>query len=339
MKHLQSYQKNKQNHLKIRRSSFFLVFVFSSSLLYPAFNIFAALSCNVTTQASCNASGFTTLLRLSGSTNAHVELPSQSNTNYDSNVVCCSSTSAIGNSCSGNFKSIARISGTTNGTTQQTSINTYGTNVCLSDTTFGDTITTGYQSANCNGYDTTMFSMSSTDNAHVGDGSAYTIKACATVFTPSISFSISANTVNFGTLSSVASRYADTSTGSATEVTAHTISASSNASSGYIITIDGTTLLNGAYTIDAIGPTNTAPNVGTKQFGLRMTKSGTGTVSSPYAASGFALNIASFPDEVASGAGDGTTTTYSVKYLGNITPLTQAGSYKANLNYLMTSTF
>ncbi len=335
---MQNHLKKQLSHSKIRHFSLFLSFVFSLSLLYPFSQIFAALSCSVTTQAACTG-GSVTLLRMSGSTNAHAELPSQSNTNYDGAVVCCSSTSAIGNSCSGNFKSIARISGSTNGTTQQTSINTYGTNVCLSDTTFGDTITTGYQSSNCTGYDTTMFSMSSVDNAHVGDGSAYTIKACATVFTPSISFSISSNSVNFGTLSSSSSRYADTGTGSGTEVTAHTISASTNATSGYVITVDGTTLKDGANTIDAIGGTNTAPSIGTKQFGLRMVATGTGTVTAPYAASGFALDTAAFPDQVASGAGDGTSTSYSVRYLGNITTLTPAGSYQAKLNYVMTGTF
>jgi hypothetical protein len=276
---------------------------------------------------------------MSGSTNAHTELPSQSNANYASNVVCCSSASAIGNSCSGNFKSIARISGSTNGTTQQSSVNTYGTNVCLSDTTFGDIITTGYQNTNCTGYDTTLFSMSSIDNAHVGDGSAYTIKACAKVFTPSISFSISTNSVNFGSLSSSASRYADTSTGSATEVQAHTISASTNATSGYVVTVSGNTLTSGVNTITAIGNTNTAPSIGTKQFGLRMVATGSGSVTAPYAASGFALDTAGFPSQVASGAGDGTTTTYSVRYLGNISPTTAAGTYTSMLTYIVTGTF
>jgi hypothetical protein len=276
---------------------------------------------------------------MSGSTNAHAELPSQSNGNYDSNVVCCNSASAIGNSCSGNFKSVVRISGSTNGTTQQSSVNTYGTNVCLSDTSFGDTVTVGYQNTNCSGYDTTLLSMSSSDNSHVGDGSAYTGKVCATIFTPTVSFSVSTNSVNFGTLTSGASRYADTSTGSGTEVQAHTLSASTNATSGYVITVGGTTLKDGTNTIDAIGATNTAPSAGTKQFGLRMTKTGTGTVTAPYTASGFALDTASFPDEVASGVGDGTSTTYSVRYLGNITTLTPAGTYKANLTYTVTSTF
>lgn len=161
------------------------------STLYPVFNIYAALSCTVTTQASCNSSGFTTLLRLSGTTNAHVELPSQSNANYASNIVCCSGISSIGNSCSASNKQIfARISGVTNGTIQETSVNTYGTDVCLSDSVDNDTITVAYQNTNCTGYDTTIASISSSDNAHVGDASAYTRKICATITQPTITFDL-----------------------------------------------------------------------------------------------------------------------------------------------------
>ncbi len=325
-----------QVRLKIKVSKYFITAVLLISVLAPLSYIYAAISCSVTTAAACAG---TVILRMSGSTNAHAELPSESNANYASNVVCCTSASAIGNSCSGNFKSVARISGVTNGMAQESTVNTYGTNVCLSDTTFGDIITTGYQNTNCTGYDTTLLSISSSDNAQVGDGSAYTRKVCATVFTPSITFSISANSVTFGTLSSSASRYADTSTGSATEVQAHTIIASTNATAGYIITVSGDTLTSLANTIDAIGAVNTLPSTGSKQFGLRSTSTGTGSVTAPYAASGFALDTAAFPDQFASGPGDGTTTTYSVRYLGNITTLTPAGSYQANINYVVTGTF
>lgn len=152
--------------------------------------IYAALSCSVTTQAACTG-GSVTLLRLSGSTNAHAELPSQSNINYDNNVVCCSGISSLGNSCAASNKQIfAKLSAVTNAHTQQTSVNTYGTNACISDSIGNDVITVGYQNTNCSGYDTTLFSMSGTDNATNGDGSAYTGKVCATIVVPSISFDI-----------------------------------------------------------------------------------------------------------------------------------------------------
>jgi len=158
---------------------------------------------------------------------------------------------------------------------------------------------------------------------------------------PTLSFSISDNTIGFGTLSSSAARFAtDDEAGSAIEVETHTLSASTNATSGYIITVDGTTLTYSSYTITAIGGTNTASSPGTEQFGLRMTvTAGTGTVTVPYAAAGFALDTAAFPDQVSSGGGDGVTTTYSVRYLANITLLTEAGNYSATLTYVATGTF
>jgi len=315
-------------------SSSVLVFLI---LFIPISYAYGALSCSVTTAGACTD---TIILRMSGSTNAHAELPSEANTYNDNHVLCSSSASPIGNSCSGNYQIVSRISGTTNAHMQEKNVNTYGTDVCLSDGAAGDDIVIAYQNSNCTGYDTTLLSMSGTDNATVGDGSAYTRKICGSITPLSVSFSISANTVNFGSLSAGASRYATTSTGSGTEVEAHTIAARTNAASGYVITLDGETLTYGANTIDAIGATNTAPSTGTEQFGLRMeVTSGTGAVDSPYAASGFAFDTASFPDQIANGAGDEVNTIYSVRYVGNIATLTQSGSYQARLNYLATSTF
>jgi hypothetical protein len=186
-----------QGLLRIRHFKHILYIVLIVIVLYPFSYIYAALSCSVTTAAACTGSSVV-LLRMSGSTNAHAELPSQSNANYASNVVCCTA-SGIGNSCSGNFQRIGRLSAVTNAHVQQTSVNTYGSSACLSDTAANDTITVGYQNTNCTGYDTTLFSMTATDNATVGDGSAYTIKACATVIPQTISFDIDSATTNTDT--------------------------------------------------------------------------------------------------------------------------------------------
>ena len=157
----------------------------------------------------------------------------------------------------------------------------------------------------------------------------------------SLTFSISDTTIGFGTLSSTASRYATGDlAGSATEGEAHTLIASTNSGAGYTITVDGNTLTSGSYTITAIGPTNTAPATGTEQYGLRMTASGgSGTVSAPYAAAGFALDTAAFPDEVASATGASADTTYSVRYVANIAGNTEAGSYTSTLTYIATGNF
>lgn len=159
---------------------------------------------------------------------------------------------------------------------------------------------------------------------------------------PTLTFSISDNSIGFGTLSSADDFFANgAGTGSATEVEAHTISASTNGTSGYTITVNGTTLTSGGNTISAIGGTNTSSSAGTEQFGLRMTASGgNGAVSAPYAAAGFAFDAAAFPDPVASDPdGDDITTTYSARYLGNISTLTEAGSYSATLTYVITASF
>jgi len=166
------------------------------------------------------------------------------------------------------------------------------------------------------------------------------VSVSATV-SQALSFSISTNSIGFGTLSSSAARYANAAgTGSATEVEAHTLVAGTNSGSGYTITVNGNTLTYSSFTINAIGTTNTASSPGSEQFGLRMTATGgTGTVSAPYAAAGFALDTAAFPDEVASATGVSADTTYSVRYLANIASNTEAGSYTATLTYVATGNF
>lgn len=164
---------------------------------------------------------------------------------------------------------------------------------------------------------------------------------------PTLTFSISDNTIEFGTLSASAVRWADDSGGSATEVSAHTMSASTNGSGGYTITVNGNTLThtNPSYTITAIGGTavDVTAGIGTEQFGIRLTASGgNGAVSAPYngASNYYAFDTASFPDQVASDPdGDDVPTTYSVFYAANIANTTEAGSYSAILTYIATGNF
>jgi len=156
----------------------------------------------------------------------------------------------------------------------------------------------------------------------------------------SLTFSISDNAVGFGTLSASAACFASpTPACSATEIETHTLIVGTNAANGYTMTVNGTTLTNGALTISAIGGTNTASSAGTEQFGIRATSTGgSGTVSSPYAASGFAFTAGS-ATEVASASGSSANTTYSVRYLANITSNTEAGAYTATLTYVATANF
>ncbi len=157
----------------------------------------------------------------------------------------------------------------------------------------------------------------------------------------SLTFSLSDNSIGFGSLSSAGARYATGDTlGGGSEVEAHNLVVGTNAANGYTMTASGTTLTSGVNTITAIGGTNSASSVGTEQFGLRLTATGgTGTVSAPYAASGFAYDTAAFPDAIASATGSSANTTYSARYLANITANTEAGSYTATLTYVATANY
>ncbi len=157
---------------------------------------------------------------------------------------------------------------------------------------------------------------------------------------PSITFALSDNTIEFGTLNSAAARYADDVGGDAAEVQAHTLSAGTNATGGYVIYVSGPTLTSAGNTINAIGGSNTASAVGTEQFGARYTASGgTGTVSAPYAAAGFAYDGITTPDQIASATGSTATTTYSARYIANIASDTEAGNYSTTLTYTATASF
>lgn len=167
------------------------------------------------------------------------------------------------------------------------------------------------------------------------------VQISATV-SQTLTFSISDNSIGFGTLSSSAARYATgNEAGDTSEIEAHTLTVATNAASGYTTTVKGATLTFGSNTIDAIGGTNTASSVGTEQFGIRLAATGgSGAVTAPYAASGFAYEAtSSTTDQVAASTTASATTTYSVRYLANISTSTSAGSYSTTLTYVTTANF
>jgi hypothetical protein len=319
---------------------FYYLMLFSVIAFLPVSFVYAALSCSVTTSVLCED---IVLLRMSGSTDAHAELPSQSTPAYDDNVVCCSGLTGLSNSCAASNKVIfARLSGVTNAHIEKNTENNanYSQNACLASTYAGDQLTVGYQSTNCNGYDTTLFSMSNTPtNSMVGNTSAYTNKVCAKVVTQSISFSISHNSVGFGYLTSAGLRYATSDgLGSGTETEAYAISINTNAPSGYTLFVQGGTLSNGLSTIDAIGGTNLTPDVGTKAFGMRAVASGgVGEVVEPYDGAGFAYDAtSSTASNVAEAvSGNGVTTDYSIRTVATIDSLLNYGDYSTNLTYIV----
>jgi len=336
-----------------KNKKYFYSLGLSILILFPLSYVSATLSCSVTTSALCSD---TVILRMSDSLplgeldstpgyNAQAELPSQSTATYDDYVVCCNGVTGLGNSCSGNYEVVARLSGVTNAHVEKNTevgVN-YTEDACISSSFAGDEISIGYQSTNCDGYDTTLFSMASTPtNSQVGSPASYNNKVCAKVFSQSLTFNISDNSIGFGNLTSSGLRYATgNGTGGSSEVEAFNFTVNTNAPSGYIVSMQGETLKKGATEITAIGGTNTVPSAGTKNFGLRaVATGGSGTVSAPYAASGFAYDAESSFDSIASASsGDGVTTTYSVRTVATIDELLDPGDYVTNLTYIVTANF
>jgi len=323
-------------YIKIRYIIFSLITIFiglASGQIVSA----GTLSCSVTTAAACTG---TVIWRMSGATNAHAELPSQATAAYASNVVCCSGVTGLGNACTGTFATALKLSGVTNAHTEQNSQANYANNACISVPS-GGSVSVGYQSTNCTGFDTTLGSMSGTTNAPVGDGTAYTTKICATAagaVAETLTFSLGANSLNLGTLSTSA-----VSTGS------HTLTVGTNAANGVMVTYSGSTLTSGANTITAMS-TAAASSVGTEQFGINAKDNVTpnvgvecsGTPPIAAAATGYST-VDNFKfvtgETILSSSGSINDTTCTISYIANISAPTQAGTYTSTLTYIATGTF
>jgi hypothetical protein len=161
-------------------------------------------------------------------------------------------------------------------------------------------------------------------------------------------FTISTSTIYFGTLGAAGAKFASSTNilGDSVETVAHTLGVSTNAPSGYSVTIRGQTLTsqqNASNTISAIGAAAASSTIAAEQFGLRATVSGgTGAiVSAPYnSASSYGYNsTATTTSILATGSGASNLSTYSLRYVANISSLTEAGTYAANLVYVATANF
>jgi hypothetical protein len=196
--------------------------------------------------------------------------------------------------------------------------------------------------------------MADSGNINVYLVSDDTVQLTATV-NQSISFAIVSatstafsNAIYFGTLGSGAVKYASSTntSGDTAETVAHNLQVSTNAPSGYTITVQGQTLTsqqNAANTIDFIGGTAASSAAGTEQFGIRATKSGgsgatidaTYSGGSTYGYDGTATTTSAF----SVGTSPTNTETYSLRYLANISALTEAGTYAASLEYVATANY
>lgn len=159
---------------------------------------------------------------------------------------------------------------------------------------------------------------------------------------PSIIFSISDTTIGFGTLTASAARWASSdAVGSATDVVAHTMALSTNATGGSVVTYNGNTLNGTSGTIDVANLTDSAGGTpGTEQFGMSIATNGDATITAGYAYTGTPdwKFVASTTTTIITDAASATET-FSMHYLANISGLTEAGSYATNITYIATGTF
>lgn len=165
-------------------------------------------------------------------------------------------------------------------------------------------------------------------------------EATATV-DETLSFAISANAISFGPLTSAGPRYATVSNGSGTAAAAHTITAESNAPTGYTIIYSGSTLDSNGNAIDPAtisGSTTGTP--GTNQFALSLLSNGTATVPTSYDQTSqnwdFAANTL---ETIASTNGPSAAAVLDAYYIANADTLAPAGTYTTTLTYTITANY
>jgi fibronectin-binding autotransporter adhesin len=143
--------------------------------------------------------------------------------------------------------------------------------------------------------------------------------------------------VNLGALTT-------SSTGSGTSQ----VGVSTNANTGYAITVAGNTLTSGANTVTAL-VTQTASSQGSSQFGINLKSNSTPSVGSDVSGAGTATATANYNttnqyrfvtgDQIASKGSSDNFRLFTVSYVANIAGSTPAGSYTTSLTYVATATF
>lgn len=318
-------------------SKFLLLTLFLESVFLHTANA-GTLSCTV--RASSCSGGETAIWRMSSTTNAHAELPSQS---LYSQVICCTGVTGLSNACSGVFATALKLSGTTNAHIQQSG--SYAQSACISVPS-GGSVSVGYQATNCTGFDTTLGSMTGTTNAHVGNGTAYTTKICGTAAgagASTVSCSTDISSTALGTLSassiSTASPNASTTmscSGTASGCTLYVKDAGSGANPGLYKSVSPTKLIPSPNV--AFNTTATLA-AGTEGFGVQATTTsagsgGTLTLSNRYNQIGNVVGGLSLTDlALASSTVDVTDREVITTHKAAISGNTLSGSYSDTITY------
>lgn len=159
--------------MMVNTASLHLALLLLSLLLFAAPGN-TTLTCEVR-EAGCQT-GYTTLFKLSNTTDAHVELRNESLYNV---TVCCRETygvnASLGTGCAGPYnKTILNVSGSTNAHAALNNETAYNIALCINSTM---NITFGYETS-CAGYDTCIASISGNTNAHIGNCTDYSTLLC-----------------------------------------------------------------------------------------------------------------------------------------------------------------
>lgn len=155
---------------------------------------------------------------------------------------------------------------------------------------------------------------------------------------PSLTFTVDLTTCSLGVL-----------TASTTGSCSHTMTAASNATSGYAISYIASGLLTSPGGDDITAMSGTTSSIGTEQFGINLVDNatpdvganasgGSGAPIAPYAtADNFTFTTAGA--SVATTSGPSAVTTFTVSYIANITSATEAGLYTKTQTYNITATY
>lgn len=212
-------------------------------------------------------------------------------------------------------------------------------NPTATNTTFYGVITTYSDSAWTTAIDSGSVALSTSSQIQVALTVDETLTFCTgTSITGEDCSTVSGGVVNLGKGSTTA-----TSTGTSI------MAASTNGSTGYSVTVNGSTLTSGSNTIAPLA-TGGASTVNTQQFGLNLAgsnttpvigaiKTGAGTANAT--ANYGTNNLFRFTsgEIVASAAGPTNANKFTVSYIANIDGLTAPGLYTTVLTYVATANF
>ena len=212
-------------------------------------------------------------------------------------------------------------------------------NPTADNTTFYLRITTYSDSAYSSALDSGTIAVSTAEQITVNASVDETLTFCTGTsgITNSSCAAATGNTVSLGTL-----------TPSTTGASTSQIGVSTNASTGYAITVAGNTLTSGSNTITAQA-TQATSSQGSSQFGINLRDNATPNIGTDVSGSGTATATANYNtadqfrfvsgDIIASKNSADAHRLFTVSYIANIAGNTPAGSYTTNLTFVATPTF